>query len=144
MMEVHVDDLALWGALEEIDYLFEALSKKIKLKRVARLCDAGDQGEYLGRVLTMTEDGYIWRGSDRLRENFVQSQRAEQSKWVGTPCINYTEAQLRDQMELNSNETREFRSGLGLLLFLAQDRPELQYASLVASQAGGRPTNVDQ
>ena len=92
----------------------------------------------------MTERGYSWSGSRELRDMFVGMQKAEDARFVSTPCVRYSEAQWRDSYEVDGDRHRAFRRGLGLLLYLAQDRPDLQYPGLVASQASTAPTNLDE
>ena len=52
----------------------------------------------------------------------------------------YDREKILGKTKLNPEQTRIFRGGLGLCLYLAQDRPDIQEAVRILSISSGSPT----
>ena len=84
LMLVHVDDILMTGQMEEIEKLFADLKATTKLREEGRLERPGDNAQFLGRRLRMTEKGYDYE-SGTVRTLWAQLG-LEKAKQVDSPA----------------------------------------------------------
>ena len=65
-------------------------------------------------------------------------------KGVPTPEIRYSIKQMTLSRELQGDERTMFRSVLGLVQYIAHDRPDIQHAAHVVATASSTPTLIDE
>ena len=135
VLVVHVDDLQIAGEQEESNKLISDLSKETKLQK---------EGPFLTRE--ERERGYSSRSMRFLKRKFVYKDeklfvypdkkyfsklceivKVQNRKSKNTPAP--TEVQHEDHSEeLDMKEQSLYRSAVGLLLYVAHDRPDVQFA----------------
>ena len=135
VLVVHVDDLQIAGEQEESNKLISDLSKETKLQK---------EGPFLTRE--ERERGYSSRSMRFLKRKFVYKDeklfvypdkkyfsklceivKVQNRKSKNTPAP--TEVQHEDRSEeLDAKEQSLYRSAVGLLLYVAHDRPDIQFA----------------
>ena len=59
-----MDDVVIFGNLSHAQTFFEELQTKLLLKVVGMLKKEGDEVMYVGRLLRMVKNGYIWSGGE--------------------------------------------------------------------------------
>ncbi len=57
--------------------------------------------------------------------------------------MTYTKGQVEKAEELDQERVHYFRSLLGKLMYVAWDRPDIQYATVTTARAGSTPTTID-
>ena len=135
VLVVHVDDLQIAGEQEESNKLISDLSKETKLQK---------EGPFLTRE--ERERGWSSRSVRFLKRKFVYKDeklfvypdkkyfsklceivKVQNRKSKNTPAP--TEVQREDRSEeLDMKEQSLYRSAVGLLLYVAHDRPDIQLA----------------
>ena len=70
--------------------------------------------------------------------------KVSQSKRVDTPGVKYTKSQVDAATELDPDEIHHYRSQLGKLMYVAWDRPDIQFSTGAASRGASRPTTLDE
>ena len=93
----------------------------------------------LNRVLSWTEEGLELEGDQRHADIVVDMLGLEKCKGTATPGIKVEEAE-GDHEELSAEEATKFREITARINFLAQDRPELLYATKEACRHMAKPT----
>ena len=93
----------------------------------------------LNRVLSWTEEGLELEGDQRHADIVVDMLGLEKCKGTATPGIKVEEAE-GDHEELSAEEATKFRAITARINFLAQDRPELLYATTEACRHMAKPT----
>jgi len=143
---VHVDDLLIGGTSTSVMQLFVGLQRKVKLREVGRLENAGDRAEYLSRTIQMTEKGFHVRGSVVMVELLLKDLGIEQQgcKYTPTPSVKYTATQQMKARDLEGTEIRKFRSILGKALFISHDRFDVQYACKEIARGTKAPTEIHE
>ena len=137
----HVDDLVLCGERGELTWLIEELKKRMTLQG-GEILPSPDQDEqepirFLKRRHFFTKAGIVISHHENYAEELVKLYGLEARKPKTTPdvsCENY------DLKQLNDKGKHKFRSAMGTLLYLSQDRMDLQHAVWHLSQFMSRPT----
>ena len=140
---MHVDDLLFFGDLSLANLLFEELASHLLLKRMGELKSPGDHGIYVGRTLTMLQDGYSWCGGDKLVNTILDELQLQQAKYVATPAVKYSVKQELEAEELPVGEITDYRSSLGKLMYLANDHPDIDFAVNCLARKSSCPTDLD-
>ena len=107
------------------------------------LIHAGDELPYLGSVLWMKEEGYAMRSGNKILESLQEYLDVKGAERVGTPCVADTQSQVRESPALGPEAAPRFRSVLGRLMYLAQDRPHLQFAVVRVARGCATPHEID-
>ena len=91
----------------------------------------------------MIEHGFTLEGNKRVVEALIKDAQVEHAKRVDTAIVNYTRAEVEAAEELDQEGIRQFRSLLGKEMYVAWDRPDIQYATMTASKGAAHPTVLD-
>ena len=140
---IHVDDVLMLGNVERCDLAMNELKTKIKIHETGRGEKTGDTLTFVGKLLTLTDVGYLIQGSKKVIDATIETARVEKSKKVDTPLVAYTHGQQEAAEELDREGVHEYRSLLGKEMYVAWDRPDIQYATNVAARSCARPTTMD-
>ena len=140
---IHVDDVLMLGNVERCDLAMNELKTKIKIHETGRGEKTGDTLTFVGKLLTLTDVGYLIQGSKKIIDATIETARVEKSKKVDTPLVAYTHGQQEAAEELDREGVHEYRSLLGKEMYVAWDRPDIQYATNVAARSCARPTTLD-
>ena len=147
IMTVHGDDFTSTGREADLRWLDQELRKKVELKTAFLGPDPrrhSQQIRVLNRVITWQEEGLVYEADQRHAEIIVRELNLEQGKPVATPGTRdeMAKASMMDigvEGELNTvtneddpllgpPEATRYRALAARANYLAQDRPETQYA----------------
>jgi hypothetical protein len=139
---VHVDDIAVGGPSQEVDGLLEALSKQLLLKTCPALSPENPL-TFLGRRVTQDPDGTIRvQPSHNLFEKLGRLLGLSPNT-NGKSCPMSSSYRPEEGNSLSPEDHGKYRSLVGLVLYLAGDRPDIQYAAKTASRALAAPYDGD-
>eukprot|EP00435_Cladocopium_sp_Y103_P051699 s1657_g16.t1 len=139
----HVDDLVLCGERPGLEWLVEELKKKFTMQG-GEILPTADQDphepiRFLKKRHFFTEAGIVISPHEKYTEELLKLYGLESRKAKATPdmaCENY------ESPELNEEGKHRFRSAMGTLLYLSQDRVDLQHAVRHLSQFMAKPTTA--
>ena len=133
-MLFHVDDLMLFGPKLAVENLFERMQQKMKLREVGRLEHSGDHCTFLNKQVRRTETGFTIMGNPKIAQALVERAGVANTKFMGTPAVRYTATQVETSAQLPAGEVTPYRSTVGGLMHIAQDRPDIQFATKEAAR----------
>eukprot|EP00974_Lingulodinium_polyedra_P107705 10425083-Lingulodinium_polyedra.AAC.1 len=115
------------------------------MKRLERLQQPGDEGKMLAQCLTRTCDGYIVKTDGRQVKQLVRDLELEQAKAVPTPAVRYDAKieKLQEQL-LNDDAARQYKHCVGVLMWIALRRVDLQFATKEVAKGLATPTELDR
>ena len=130
-----VDDLIVCGAQGDVAWLINELEKKFTLSG-GGLVPAADQDpkepvRFLKERHFFTGGGVVISPHEKYIEELVKAHRLENRKPKATPDI---ALECLDGEELDEIEKHNFRSSMGTLLYLSQDRVDIQHSVRNLSQ----------
>ena len=127
-LEAHMDDFYMTGPTKEVEAVIAKLALVMKIK-VEGPFGPGDSWSHLRRKRTWTSAGIMIMSDPRHVEKPVQllDLGARNSKPVPVTKENLTETTANDK-ELNAQEAGIYRSGVGIVLYIAPDRADIQFA----------------
>ena len=141
-MSIHVDDELVAGAKGEGKWLIRELEKFFKLTVEGPFPShrgSGEQLHYLKRTYEFLEEGILVTVSKKHYEKLRGLYKLGNRKPRQTP-----EHQLigtvDDSKELEESECKKFRSALGTLLYISQDRWALQHVTKCLASKMSKPT----
>ena len=140
---VHVDDVLLLGQTSLCLKIIEGIKIKIMIRETGRALKIGDTAEFVGKKITLIQNGFEIQGSLKVVESIVKDTNANHCKRVDTPAVKYSAGQLEMAAELDPDSAHHYRSLLGKLMYVAWDRPDIQFGTGAASRGASRPTTVD-
>jgi hypothetical protein len=120
--------LFVLGGRDMVDKVFQMIKDKMKLRETGRLDVPGQRVDLLKKRIELIEGGFRLSGKRWLVDSIVQRFGVEQSKYVGTPIVQYSSRQITDAVPLTGQAISEYRMHVGVLMHLAHDRPDLQYS----------------
>ena len=146
-LTVHGDDFTVSGTEEDITWLVSTLKAKYDLKVDILGPDSHQKQEIqiLKRTLRWTEHGIEYEADERHSALVIKELELEGAKPVSTP-YGPEEHKPLENMEVTPLDTKEasrYRAIVARLNYLAQDRPDLQYAVKEACKRMSAPTAQD-
>ena len=106
---------------------------------------SGDQLMYLKKRITLKEDGILIQSNATYIPKLTSLLKVSGRRKKGFPHHATLEAFSADLALDSENLTNEqpaiFRSGLGLALYVAMDRPDIEFAVKTLSSYMSRPSN---
>jgi len=152
-MTVHGDDFTSTGTEADLRWLDAQLKSKyeLKTKYLGPTPHKGHLQELriLNRVISWTDRGITYEADPRHAELLVQELQLDGAKGVTTPGSKddvskaAAENEASDDTLLSTSQTTRYRGIAARLNFLAQDRPDLLYASKEASRRMSGPRQGD-
>ena len=107
-------------------------------------CGEPAEDQYLKKNIIITPDGITIEPCKQYVPKLLELLHVENRREKTRPHHNNLDVYEREKVLtgelLNQEKTRIFRGGLGLCLYLAQDRPDIQEAVPVLSTFMGSPT----
>jgi hypothetical protein len=143
MRVIHVDDVLMLGDFKKCLEILEEIKKTIMIREMGRASKAGDHVDFVGKPIILVTDGFKIQGCMKVIDATINDAKVANTKHIDTPAVNYTKGQLEGAEELDKEGVHEYRSLLGKAMYVAWDRPDIQYATVTASRGGARPTNID-
>ena len=144
-LTIHVDDLLVIGSDFDCKWFLKELSLHFNLKSSGPFSSSDPaEVQYLKKNIIITPDGIVVEPCKQYIPKLLELLHVETRREKTCPHHNNLEAYSRDKILpgelLNAEQARVFRGGLGLCLYLAQDRPDVQEAVRVLSTYMGSPT----
>ena len=125
----HVDDLVLSGEYEDLVWLLANLGGMFAVSG-GEIIPAADQREdEPARFLKMRH--YFTKAGGVILPN---------EKYIDDLVRRYGDCKTHSEVKLNELATHKFRSGMGTLLYLSQERLDIQHAVRQLSQYMSNPT----
>eukprot|EP00971_Amphidinium_carterae_P332409 6466558-Amphidinium_carterae.1 len=139
-IEVHADDIHGCGPREGLEAFWSAITRKLKFKNW-QIHDVGASYEHLKRLRIRTEKGmWIRPNSERYIGKALALMNMEECKPVPTPMV--SEVDVEDEVsdpELDNERAKRYRTVTCTLLYLSQDRCDVQYAVKELSRELAKP-----
>ena len=147
-LTIHVDDVLAVGAREDVQWFVDKFSKKFSVKSSELVSvETGGEVSYLKKRIS-----FIPRGSQRggvvVRPNksyipkLVDMFKMDTRRTKQVPH-NSNMRIFDEELDKNNEKLGKeslFRSGLGLVLYVSQDRPDIQQAVRTLSSYSAQPT----
>jgi hypothetical protein len=145
---VHVDDFLLSGESHQLQWFRDHFAKKYELKvEVAGWAHGDSRGlQFLGRAIRLTQTGIELEGDDKHVEMMEKEWDMAHSNPVATPYVKLDATVTGAQVEatnLNSADATFYRRAAARINYSALDRPDLSFASRVASSHMSCPKEGD-
>ena len=144
-VNVHVDDILLVCKPEEVQWFQDAVGSTLTMKVDGPHLQArGEQLMYLKKRITMREDGILIQPNATYVPKLVAMMKVSGRRKKGWPyhaTLETFNAEFAVEFEmLDGEQAGLFRSGLGLTLYMAMHRPDIQFAVKVLSSYMSRPS----
>ena len=144
LLLVHVDDPLVAGTDEDIEWIFRELGQRMKFNPGPHF-EIVKPVKYLGKLYTMTEHGFEIRHCDTFLERIVFELGLDGCKPALTPGCEQLKPGGADEKAswlnpLDAEQTYTYRKLVGMLRFIAPDRPDLLFEVGVLSQSLSSPT----
>ena len=141
---VHVDDFLITGEGHQLSWFRDHMAKKYELKVQVAGWDHGDARElqFLGRTIRLTQTGIELEGDDKHVELMEKEWDMVNCNAVATPYVkpvaSVTGAQ-EEAKDMSSTDATLYRRAAARINYIALDRPDLSFASRVASSSMSSP-----
>ena len=99
--------------------------------------------DFVGKPVMVTKHAFKIQVFQKVAEAAIRDAKVEQSKHVDTAAVAYNKTQLDGAEELDQEGVHYFRSLLGKLMYIAWDRPDIQFATVTTARAGSTPSTID-
>ena len=148
---VHVDDLQFAGKKKTIEPILAHLKKKVNLQIEGPLLSEEDYEKgFSEESVKFLKRKYIFQESElrifsdsKYSKKLTEMLKLEKKKPKNSPCT--PACQEKDESpELGESTSGIFRSCVGILLYMAHDRPDIQFAVRNLSTATSKPTEKKQ
>ena len=147
---VHVDDFLASGQAPELAWFEAGLKKAFSIKTVE--LGGGPQcvqeAKFLNRSLRWTPDGLEIEGDQKHAEILIKEWGLENAKAVSTPGAKAGKLedlqQDGERPEMAAADATKFRRGVARVVYLAQDRMDLGFASKELAKRMARPRIGDE
>ena len=138
----HVDDLVISGREMEIDWCLGQLREKFEISESGVFPglhqDPMEPVRFLKKRHFFCSQGIIVMPHEKYVKSLISMYGLESRRPKPTP--EGTNGLLDSENELEGERRKLFRSGLGTLLYVAQDRVDIQHSVRNLAQAMARPT----
>ena len=131
VINIHVDDeLVAAENVAEAHWFMNELRKKFKIQVEGPcpqgLCGAGEEMNYLKKTYVFTSEGMLVKPNKKYTESLLRLYDIGNRKFKQVPEHNLL-GQLDFSEELDQQKQALFRSGLGVAMYLSQDRIDIQF-----------------
>jgi hypothetical protein len=138
--EIHMDDFYATGPQEQVDEFLEELKAEMSIK-VSGPFGVGDRYRHLKRDRIITDEGIIVKAADEHYVKLAKLLNLERGKTKSNPTTGKLLVEDTSK-ELEGSHKTLFRSATGILLYMAVDRPDCQYAIKLLAQKMAKPTET--
>lgn len=127
---VHGDDFIAGGEPSSLDWFDGVMLESFKTKRVGRVGPGGDESvKFLNRALRWSPKGFELEPDVRHADRMIKDLGLENSKGTDSPGTKTVEKNILEACDLlDATEKKLFMSIAGTGLYLAIDRPDIQFA----------------
>jgi len=145
-VELHMDDFHTTGPRAQLEWLGEALKRNFRTNQV-EIYGVGSTYTHLKRRRERTEEGMKITPSKAHVSKLKKLYGLDHCATKGTPIVK--ESAKADEAEessrsLTTAEKARYRTAVGVLLYYAQDRPDIQFAAGVLGRKLSEPTEKEE
>ena len=149
---VHVDDFLLSGEAPELAWLEKELKKvfTIKVEDLGGGPWCSREVRFLNRIIRWTEGGLEIEGDPKHVELLEKEWGLESAKECSTPGVKapkelaHEGVEMSHRREMSSSEATKFRRGVARVVYMAQDRLDLGFASKELAKCMAKPFEGDE
>ncbi|CAE7467666.1 RE2, partial [Symbiodinium natans] len=147
-LSCHGDDFLASGEREALDMLDKIMEENYEVKVLPRIGDPAHGGEvsegrHLGRLIKWTGSGFTWECDPKFAPQVIEELELKGCKGVDTPASKATGVGNREvEKELSRERAEVFRRVTGTILYMAVDRPSLQYAASELAEGMSKPLEI--
>ena len=129
MLELHVDDYHCCGAREQLEALQADIERCVMVKEfVIHSPERDEVYEHLQRRRHLKHEG-TWLSANETRIDEVKKiWNMEFCKAAQTPAVRHTKESNGDLQALDPEDAEKYRRSVGILLYIAHDRPDAQWS----------------
>ena len=128
VVDIHVDDPIALGPSNDVSWFFDTASKYMLLRADDEV-KVGDEFKYLGRRYLRTESGFRRMAGAGYIEHTIELAGFRDLKPANTPGVASAKQSEEDPvLDESDHRRRLYPTVVGRLLFLAGDRPDIQYS----------------
>ena len=146
MLCAHVDDLAICGQEDDLTWCLGELRKRFEVSGgeiyPQRDQNPEDPVRFLKRRYYFGKDGIITKTHEKYIPSLVKAYNLENRRGKGTPEGSMQQLDVGEPLSFEAK--RKFRSALGTLLYLTQDRIDVQHGVRNLSQSMSSPTRASE
>ena len=141
-LEVHMDDGHGCGDPEDVEWFIRALSDTVQLKESV-LHKNGDTYEHLKRIFEVGVDETKVRANPRYAEKMGKILGLTTCTPVSSPMVDSFPEEIEAAIPLVGALVTTYRAAVGLALYIAPDRPDMQNAARHISRYMSAPTDLN-
>ena len=141
MMCKHMDDGVLVGESKTLDRTLTAMSKHLLMKTSNP--QLGSETKFLGKLLIKTERGFQIKPLAKLFDNLLSSAGMGNCAPVHTPGRRSESRVPNVEPKLGPAEHKQYRTIVGNLMFLANERPDIQFCVKECARGVQNPSARD-
>ena len=144
VINIHIDDeLVAAESMEEAHWFIGELKKKFKVQVEGPFptgsTGAGEELSYLKKTYVFTGEGILVKPNKKYIESLLKLYDVDNRKYKQVPEHSLL-GQVDFSEELDQQKQSLFRSGLGVAMYLAQDRIDIQYCVKTLASSMKCPT----
>jgi len=144
-VNIHVDDILLVCNPGDVEWFQTTVGETLTMKVDGpHLPGSGSQLLYLKKRMTMKPNGILLQPNSSYIPKLVALMKVSGRRKKGLPyhatLENFNADLVIESETLEPDQAAVFRSGLGLALYLAMDRPDIQFAVKTLSSYMARPS----
>ena len=144
-VNIHVDDILLVCNPGDVEWFQTTVGETLTMKVDGpHLPGSGSQLLYLKKRMTMKPNGILLQPNSSYIPKLVALMKVSGRRKKGLPyhatLENFNADLVIESEMLEPDQAAVFRSGLGLALYLAMDRPDIQFAVKTLSSYMARPS----
>ena len=139
---IHGDDIVSCGPETSLRWLNSELKKLYLIKMRGMIGpEVGDEkvASILNRTVSWTHSGIVYEADSRHAARIISQLGLEAANGTKTPGGAGSE-EAKDELELDSNQSTQYRMIAARLNYLAADRPDLQFTVKEICRCMSRPT----
>ena len=125
MMCKHMDDGVVVGESKTLDRTMTAMSKHLLMKTSNP--QLGPEAKFPGKLFIKTERGFQVKPLAKLFDSLLSSAGMGSCAHVQTPGVRSESRVPNEEPKLGPAEHKQYRTIVGQLMFLAYERPDIQY-----------------
>ena len=141
---IHVNDILLVCNPGDVEWFQSTVGATLAMKVGPHEPGSGSQLLYLKKRMTMKPGGILLQPNSTYIPKLVALMRVSGRRKKGLPyhatLENFSADLVVEDELLDAEQAATFRSGLGLALYLAMDRPDIQFAVKTLSSYMARPS----
>ena len=142
-LTIHVDDVLVVSTSKDLEWFQENVTKDLTIRVDGPHAQgSGEMLLYLKKRISLLPEGILIQPNGSYIPKLVELLKLGKRRFKGLPHHPTLESYQADQQLqglLGEAESTTFRSALGLILYIAQDRPDIVFATKVLSTWMSRP-----